>query len=176
LDKAVRDSDSGIVALDLKGEYIPLKVDPKLIDKGTMEFLQNKALNWFGVSLPILTGDYTDDQYQAFYEKTLEPIIISLGQAFSRTIFTPRELDIGNEIVCYQKDMMYLSTNAKLNLLKTAGEQGLLTNNQKLALLGYPPMPDGDQRTQSLNYIDVKLINQYQMQNKSKAVSGNEQD
>lgn len=171
-EAALASGTSGILPMDLKGDYVDIKPDPKLIDKDTLEFLHNKVLNWFGVSLPILTGDYNDDQYQAFYEKTLEPLVISLGQAFSKTVFTQRELDVGNEIVFYHKDMMYLSTNAKLNLVKTAGEQGLLTDNQKLALLGYPPIEGGEKRTMSLNYIDVNLANSYQMGRKNTTTQG----
>lgn len=165
-EKAMMSGETGILPIDLKGEYTPIAVDPKTIDKDTMEFLDSKVLRWYGVSLPILSGDFTDEQYQAFYEKTLEPLIISLGQAFSKVLFSDRELDVGNEIVFYQKNMMYLSTNAKLNMLKTAGEQGLLTDDQKLALIGYPPIggEEGARRTQSLNYVDVKLVNDYQMQ------------
>ncbi len=169
IEALLESGSTGILPLDLKGEFTPITIDPKIIDPVSLEFLQSKVLYWFGMSLPIFTGDYSDDQYQAFYEKTLEPIVISLGQAFSKTIFTNRELDVGNEIVFYQKDMMYLSTNMKLNLLKTAGEQGLLTDNQKLALLGYPPLEDGGRRTQSLNYVDTRMINAYQMANKNTA-------
>lgn len=165
-EKAMKDGDTGILPLDLKGEYIPITSDPKLIDKDTLEFLEAKVLRWYGVSLPILSGDFTDEQYQAFYEKTLEPILISLGQAFSKVLFSERELDVGNEIVFYQKNMMYLSTKAKLDMLKTAGEQGLLSDDQKLALIGYPPIggEEGKRRTQSLNFVDTKLVNDYQMQ------------
>jgi HK97 family phage portal protein len=162
-EASMKNSESGILPMDLKGEYQDIKVDPKVIDKDTMQFLQDKILNYYGVSIPIFTGDFSDEQYQAFYEKSLESLIIGMGQAFSKTIFSTRELDVGNEIVFYQKDMMYLSTNAKLNLLKTAGEQGLLTDNQKLAILGYPPIEGGDKRTISLNYIDVNLAANYQL-------------
>lgn len=170
IEKLLSSGDSAILPIDLKGEFTPITVDPKMIDKDTLEFLDSKVLRWYGVSLAILSGDFSDDQYQAFYEKTLEPLIISLGQAFSKVLFSDREIDVGNEIVFYQKNMMYLSTNAKLNLLKTAGEQGLLTDDQKLALIGYPPIggEDGARRTQSLNYVDVNLVNDYQMQ-KAKA-------
>ncbi|TCJ05094.1 phage portal protein [Cytobacillus praedii] len=171
-EAAIARGQTGILPLDLKGDYIDLKPDVKLVDKDTLEFLENKVLNYYGVSVPILTGDFTDEQYQAFYEKTLEPLLISLGQAFTKTIFSNREMDVGNEIVFYQKEMMYLSTTAKLNLLKTAGEQGLLTDNQKLALLGYPPIEGGEKRTMSLNYIDVNLANAYQMGRKGD--TGNE--
>jgi phage portal protein BeeE len=172
LDDAIESGNSGIVALDLKGDYIPLSVDPKLIDKDTMQFLQDKVLNWFGVSIPILTGKYNDDDYQAFYEKTLEPILIRLSQAFSKCMFSQHELDDGNEIVFYQKDMMYLSTKSKLDLLNIAGSQGLLTDDQKLAVLGYPPLMDGtgSRRTISLNYVDTNIASQYQMKTANKNI------
>jgi HK97 family phage portal protein len=165
LEAAINSGLSGIIPMDLKGEYTPVAVDPKMVDKDTMDFLQNNILCRFGVSVPIYVGDYSDDQYQAFYEKTLEPIIIALGQAFSWGLFTQREVDVGNSIVFYQKDLNYLSTASKLNLIKTMGEQGLLTDDQKLAILGYPPLADGtgNRRTMSLNYIDVTLANEYQM-------------
>jgi HK97 family phage portal protein len=177
-EKILESGKSGIMPLDMKGEFIPIKIDPKMLDKDTMEFLDSKIQRWFGVSLPILSGDYTDEQYQAFYEKTLEPIVISLGQAFSKCLFTPRELDVGNEIVFYHRNMMYLSTTAKLNIIKTAGEQGLLTDDMKLAILGYPPLEDGSgsRRTMSLNYIDVTLANAYQMGNKPKKSTGGDGD
>lgn len=162
-ERAIESGSSGVLPIDLKAEYVPLDIDPKLIDKSTLDFLENKILRNYGVSVAIINGDFTDEQYQAFYEKTLEPIVIALGQAFSKTIFSQRELDFGNEIVFYPKDMMYLSTKTKLELLKTAGEQGLLNDNQKLALLGYPPVEGGSRRTMSLNFIDINLINDYQM-------------
>lgn len=171
-EQNIADAKSGIVPIDMKSDYIPIEANPKLVDKETLDFLDQKVLRHYGVSLPILTGDFDDEQYQAFYEKTLEPLLISLGQAFSKTIFTTRELDVGNEIIFYQREMMYLSTNAKMNLLKTAGEQGLLTDNQKLALLGYPPIPGGEKRTMSLNYIDVNLANAYQMSKKNIGTDG----
>ncbi len=171
-EQNIADAKSGIVPIDMKSDYIPLNSDPKLVDKETLDFLEQKVLRHYGVSLPILTGDFDDEQYQAFYEKTLEPLLISLGQAFSKTIFTTRELDVGNEIIFYQREMMYLSTSAKMNLLKTAGEQGLLSDNQKLALLGYPPIDGGERRTQSLNYIDVNLANAYQMSKKNVGTDG----
>lgn len=158
---------TGILPLDLKGDYTPITADPKLIDKDTMEFLENKVLNYLGVPACILRGDFDDEQYQAWYEKKLEPILISLGQAFSKTLFTQRELEVGNEIIFYQRDMMYLSTKSKLELLKTTGEQGLLSDNQKLSLLGYPPIVGGERITQSLNYVDKALINEYQMKKAS---------
>lgn len=172
-EKAIDEGKTGILPIDMKGNYIDLKPEPKLIDKTTLEFLENKILRWYGMSVAILSGDYNDEQYQSWYEGTLEPIVIGLGQAFTGTVFSQNEINHGNEIVFYQRDMQYLSTKSKLELLKIGGEQGLLTDNQKLALIGYPPIEGGDRITQSLNYIDKALVNDYQMY---KAKTGKKED
>lgn len=154
---------SGFMALDLKGEYIPLNPDPKLIDKDTIEFLQSKILNYYGVPIPILTGQFTDEEYQAFYEKTLEPLIVSLGQSFSKCLFTTRELDTGNEIAFYPQKLLFTNISNKIAAADILGNRGALTNNMLLDLFGYPPYEGGNVRLQSLNYVDVNIATQYQM-------------
>ena len=163
-EEKLRSGDTGILPMDLKGDFTPITIDPKAIDKDTMKFLDEKVLRWYGVSLPIISGDFNDTQYQAFYEKTLEPLMVAFGQAFTKTLFSDREIDFGNEVMFYPKNMMYMSSSERMNILKTAGEQGLLTDDQKLQLLGYPPIggEKGNRRTQSLNFADVELVNDYQ--------------
>lgn len=175
-EKAMRDNESGILPMDLKGEYHEVKVDPKIIDKETMQFLQNKILNYYGVSVPILSGDFTDEQYQAFYEKTLEPLIISLGQAFSKTLFTKRELEVGNEIVFYPQMLLFTNTKNKASVADILGNRGALTNNQLLQLFGYPPYQGGDIRVMSLNYIDANLATDYQMKRAGTTKKEKEED
>jgi HK97 family phage portal protein len=171
-EAAIATGATSILPLDLKGEYTPVTVDPKLIDKETLDFLQSKVLNYYGVSVPILTGDFTDEQYQAFYEKTLEPIIIGLGQAFSKTIFTQRELDVGNEMFFYPQMLLFTNTKNKIAVADILGNRGAVTNNELLALFGYPPYEGGNVRNMSLNYIDVAISNDYQM--KRAGVNGTE--
>lgn len=154
---------TGILPMDLKGDYTPLTIDPKLTDKDTMEFLDNKVLRYMKVPLCILTGDFSDDQFQAFYEKTLEPLIISLGQAFSKTIFTQREQDVGNEIIFYPQRLLFTNVQNKIAVADILGNRGALTNNELLDLFGYPPYEGGDVREKSLNFVDVNIANAYQL-------------
>lgn len=164
-EELLSSSSAGVLPIDMKSEFEAIKIDPKLVDKDTVEMIENKAIRWYGVSSAIMSGNFSDEEYQAFYEKVLEPLVVAFGQAFTTRIFSQREVDFGNEIVFYHLNMNYLSTKAKLDIIKITGEQGLLTNDQKLALLGYPPIggEEGAKRTQSLNYIDVNLATQYQI-------------
>lgn len=155
--------NSGILPVDLKGDFTPINPDPKMIDKDTMTFLQDKILNYYGVSWPILSGDFSDEQYQAFYEKTLEPLIISLGQAFSKCLFTATELDFGNEIEFYPQKLLFTNVKNKIAVADILGNRGALTNNMLLEMFGYPPYEGGEQRYMSLNYVDVVIANEYQM-------------
>lgn len=163
-ENQLKHSESGIIAMDMKGEYIPLsRSNPVLIDPGTLEFVQSKILNNYGVSVPILTGDFTDEQYQAFYEKTLEPMINSLGQVFSKTLFSERELDVGNEVIFYPQKLLFTNTKNKIAVADILGNRGALTDNQLLALFGYPPFESGDIRHMSLNFINRDIADNYQM-------------
>ena len=163
-ESKMRNSESGILPIDNKGDYIPLKIDPKFIDKDTLEFIDNRILANYGVSRPIFNGDFTEEQYQAYYEKKLEPMIISLGRVFTKTLFTPRQLEIGHEIIYYQQGLMYMNTTNKINAVDMLTRIGSLTDNQVLAAFGYPPFDGGNIRKQSLNYINRDIADQYQLQ------------
>ena len=162
-EQKILDSTSGIIAGDYKGDYQPITIDPKIIDKDTLEFIENKILRWFGISLPILNGTYTDDEYQAFYNKTLEPIVIGMGQAYSSVLFSQQEQNFNNEIVFYQQKLELMNITNKLAIMDGLGNRGALTNNELLALFGIEPYQGGDVRMASLNYIDTTLINAYQL-------------
>ena len=84
--------------LDLKSEFTPLERSTQLVDEATLKFIDEKILRNWGVPLSILTGDYTKEQYAAFYQKTLEPLIISISQAFTKKLFKRHERTISNEI------------------------------------------------------------------------------
>ncbi|MFA6931507.1 MAG: phage portal protein [Lentisphaeria bacterium] len=163
LEKQITESSSGILTGDYKGDYQPIKIDPKLVDADTLDFLQNKILRFYGVSLPVLNGTATDDEQQAFYNKTLEPIVISMNQAFTKTLFTSNEINYGNTVNFYTSALETMTVKNKLAIMDGLGNRGALTDNQLLALFGYAPFDGGDVRHMSLNYIDVALSNDYQL-------------
>lgn len=155
-------AQSGILAVDLKNEFTPITIDPKLIDKDTIEFIDKRVLANYGVSIKIFNGDFTEEEYQAFYEKKLEPMIISLGRCFSK-LFTQRELEVGNEIIFYNQGLMFMNTKNKIAAVDILSRIGTLTDNQILAVFGYPPFAGGNVRNKSLNYINRDIADVYQL-------------
>ena len=163
MEKQITENSSGIITGDYKGDYQPITIDPKVIDSTTLDFIQNKILRWYGVSLPVLNGTATDDEQQAFYNKTIEPIVIEMNQAYTKTLFTPTEQSYGNAVNFYSFNLETMSVPNKLAIIDGLGDRGALTDNQLLALFGYEPFEGGDVRHMSLNYIDSALANEYQL-------------
>ena len=168
-EKKLENNKSAILTADLKSEFVPIKIDPKVIDKDTMQFVMTRILANRGVSLAIYNGTFTEEEYQAFYEKTLEHMIVSLGRVFSKTLFTERELEVGNEIIFYNQGLMFTNTANKIKAVDIMSKIGILTDNQIGSVFGYPPFEGGDIRHQSLNFINREIADTYQLsKNKGK--------
>lgn len=171
-DAALRDlterlarSESGFLPMDLKGEFIPIKRETQVVDEATLKFIDEKILRYFGVPLCILTGDYTKEQYEAFFQGCLESLITSYSQAFTKTLFTRREsYGFGNRIVFYTEDLIFMTMSQKLELVRLLGDSGALYENEKREIFGLTPLEElRGVRKQSLNYVDAELAAKYQV-------------
>lgn len=163
LEAKLKNSESGFLPLDLKSEFIPIKHEIQLVDADTLKFIDEKILRHFGVPLCILIGDYTKEQYEAFYQKTLEPIIKSISEAFTKTLFTQRARSFGNKIIFYPKDLIFMSVTQTLEMVRLLGDSGALYENEKRVAFGLRPLPElNGVRMQSLNYVNVNIAKNYQ--------------
>lgn len=175
LETKLRNSESGFLPLDLKSEFTPLERSTQLVDEATLKFIDEKILRNWGVPLSILTGDYTKGQYAAFYQKTLEPLIISISQAFTKKLFTRRERAFGNEIRLYPKDLIFMTVDQTLEMVNMLSNTGSIYENEKRVAFGLQPLPELEgKRYMSLNWVDVDIANQYQMNNKTGKGSSND--
>lgn len=142
-EEDLRNSRSGIFVTDLSAEYSDFKRDIKLVDGETLKFFYETILRANGTPLCILNGDYTKAQKEAYYEHALEADIKSLGQAFTRVLFSDRELSYGNEVVFYPNDIQFMSMENKIAFAQIAMPSGSLLKDEFRALFGFAPLPDG---------------------------------
>lgn len=164
LEQKLQNTESGILPLDLKAEFTPFPKDIKLVDEPTLKFVDEKILRTWGIPLAILTGDYTKEQYEAFYQKALEPLIVALSQAFTKKVFTSREKAFGNEIKFYPKDLIFMTITQKIELANLLSPTGALFENEKRSMFGLMPLPELEgKRYMSLNWVDADMASQYQM-------------
>lgn len=163
LENKLQNNESGILPLDLKAEFTPLERKAAIVDENTLKFIDEKILRNWGVPLSILTGDYTKEQYEAFYQKTLEPLAISYSQAFTKKLFTQRERSFGNKIEFYPKELIFMTVTQTLEMINILSPTGGLFENEKRVALGLRPLPELEgKRYMSLNWIDAENAAQYQ--------------
>ncbi len=142
IEKRLTNNESGFLPLDIKGEYIPLQNKIQLVDATTLKFIDEKILRNIGVSLPILTGDYTKSQYEAFYQKSLEPILKRTGESFTMTMFTDREKGYKNKIMMYPHELIFMDTSQKIELFDVLVDSASCYKNELRTAFGMRPLPE----------------------------------
>jgi len=163
LRTSIKENNSAIIPVDLKADYVPLSSDPKLVDAATLDFLNKKILSYFRVSEPIYNNNYTEEQFNSFYEGTIEQLSIKLSEEFSRILLSRKQKEDGEQIIFYSERLQYASWNTKVNAIEKLMGLGLMSLNESRALLGLEPVEDGNKRLQSLNYVDSTKANDYQI-------------
>ncbi|MBR1437757.1 MAG: phage portal protein [Synergistaceae bacterium] len=157
------ENSGGVAALDSKAEYIPLNNQPVILDAEQSNAIRRKILDYVGISEKIVNSAYTEDEYSAFYESTVEPFAVALSLECTAKIFTEREIAFGNQIIFEANRLQFVSNATKVSLIKELMPLGVLTINQALEILNLPPVTDGDTRLQSLNYINANEALNYQL-------------
>ena len=163
LEQKLKNSESGFLPLDLKADFTPLERKSQIVNTDALKFIDEKILRNFGVPLCILTGDFTKEQYEAFYQKSLEPIIVTIRQAFTKKLFTDREKAFGNRVELYPKELIFLSVQQTIEMINILAPTGALYENEKRVALGLRPDPALEgKRYMSLNWIEADKAAVYQ--------------
>ena len=156
------ENGAGVVATDQKMSYTPIESKPVILNADQAKEVKSKIYDYLGITEPIVNSSYTEDQYSAFYESTLEPIATALSQEFTAKLFNDREQAYGNSILFESGRLQFTSNATKVQLIKELMPMGLLTINQALEILNLPSVTDGDKRLQALNMIDAAQAAAYQ--------------
>lgn len=162
-ERKLQENQSGIIVMDMQASYTHVPRDIKLVDAATLKFIDEKILRNFGVPLCILTGDYNKAQYEAFYQKTIEPLIIQLSQEFTRVMCTEAD-GRGHKIQFFAKELIFMSTEQKINMINLLAPTGAMFENEKRAAFGLHPLEAlAGKRYQSLNWVEAEKAAEYQL-------------
>lgn len=163
LESKLAKSESGFLPLDLKAEFIPFEKKAQLVDGDTLKFIDEKILRHFGVPIEMLDAKADKEVYEAFYQRTLEPLIKIISQAFTKKLFTSREKAFGNRIELYPKDLIFMTVSQTIEMINTIAPQGGGYVNEYRTWLGLRPLPELEgKRYMSLNWIEADKAAEYQ--------------
>jgi len=141
---------------------MPITTSAATVDTAQLQAVQNQIYAYLNISEKIVTGNYTEDEFAAFYESIIEPLALQMSLEFTRKIFTPRERAFKREIIFGGERLEFASAKTRISLLRELLPYGILTINESRKILSLPELPDGDKRLQSLNYVNAAKAELYQ--------------
>ena len=146
----------GIAATDQRFDFVPTNTSPYIIPKEQTEAVNGEICAYLGINPHIVTGNYTENEFTAFYESIIEPFALQLSAEFAQKT--------GEEITFTAERMEFSSAETKIKLLHEAAPLGVITINEARKLLALPPVEGGEKRLQSLNYVSAENADRYQME------------
>ncbi len=135
---------SGVAALDAYQDFTPIKMEPVMADYKNVEELRLNIYRYFGVNEEAILSKLSGDDWEAFYEARIEPVLIALGLELTNKIFSTRERGFENEIIFESNRMQYMSTSNKLALVQMVDRMAM-TPNEWRQVMNMAPVPWGDE-------------------------------
>lgn len=144
----VKNNKGGLPVLDNGADYVQVQRQLKMVDSNTLKEIKENAYIATGVSIDILTGKFTTQDKEAFYETHIEPAAISLGQAMAKVM-----LSRANEtIVLYPHKVQLMATSEIVSIIQSTIAAGVFMKDEYREMLGYAPLPNGEGQTMPRGY------------------------
>ncbi len=123
-------NNGGVAALDSKADYTELKSQPLMVDAAQMKELRENIYCYFGVNEKIITGSYSEQDWDSFYESTLEPLAVQMSLEFTSKLFTTGNAAEGMKSFLRPTGYSMFRLRLKVQMLKDLAPLGLFTINE----------------------------------------------
>ena len=134
----------GIASLDSTQEFKEINLKPTTATAEEQDSYRERVYRYFGVNEKIIKSNYTESEYDAFYESRIEPVLVALSLELTRKIFTDREISFGAEIWYESNRLQFASAKTKISMVALV-DRGLMTPNEYRALFNMAPYEGGDE-------------------------------
>lgn len=138
------DNSGGIASLDATQEFREINIKPTTASAEEQKAYTDRVYRYFGVNEKIIKSNYTESDYDAFYESRIEPFLVALSLELTYKIFTERERSFGNEVWYESNRLQFASAKTKISMVALV-DRGLMTPNEYRALFNMSPYDGGDE-------------------------------
>ena len=156
------ENEGGIAGLDNELEFKEITQQPRPIPTQQVAFFRDDICRYYNINEKILTGAYTEAEWNSFYEAVIEPIAIQLSLEFTFKLFTERERGFGNKIVFTANRLQYATLQTRATIGKDLFDRGVISINEYREFMYLPQIEGGDVRMVSLNFVKTDDQTLYQ--------------
>lgn len=133
----------GVAAVDTKARAEQISQKEYVPPSSSVKLISDRIYSIFNTNASIVNSDWTENQWNAYYESNVEPVLIKFANAYTNRIFSRRERGCGNEIVFESYNLSAASIETKLNLREMV-DRGAMTTNEWRAAFGMAAVPGGN--------------------------------
>ena len=148
----------GAAGVDAKADAKQIEPKDYVPNAAVTDRITDRVFSFFGTNLKIVQSDYTEDEWNAFYEAQIEPFAIQYGDVLTVRLFTRKEISFGNRIACEASNLQCASMSTKLNLVQFL-DRGIMNANEIRAVFNLPPIPGGDVYVRRLDTVPTEEQN-----------------
>lgn len=145
----------GVAATDAKAEVQRVESKDYVPNAAQMDRTTERIYTAFNTNKKIVQSSYTEDEWNAYYEAEIEPVVIDLSAEYTRKLFSRRERGFGNRIVFEASNLATASMSTKLGLMAMV-DRGAMTPNEWRAVHNLAPLEGGDE---PIRRLDTALVN-----------------
>ena len=122
------------------------RVEPKsyMPNADLLKESNNRIYSYFNINEKIIQAKYTESEWIAFYETSIEPIVKQLSTEFTRKLFTRKERSFGNSIIFEGSDLAFASMQTKLALTALV-DRAIMSPNEMRKVLNMHPVEHGNE-------------------------------
>lgn len=157
------ENEGGFAGIGNEWEFHELSQSPKQIPTSQLAFFKGNIRDYFGMSERIIKGEYTEADWNAFYESKIEIIALKLSLEFTFKVFSERQREFGNRIKFVADRLQYAPAATRFSIASGMFDRGAITLNRMLEIMDEPTLgEEGEVRMVSLNYVKVTDQSLYQ--------------
>jgi hypothetical protein len=147
-------SGTGVAAVDAKADAVQINPTDYVPNAAQMDRTTVRIMNLFNTNQKIVSSDYTEEEYNSYFDAEVEPVLIQLNGEYTRKLFTRRQRAFGNKIVFEASAWDSASISTKLSL-QSMVDRGAMTPNEWRHTFNLAPLDGGDEPLRRLDTITV---------------------
>lgn len=151
----VSNQSVGVAATDSKADVVQITPKDYVPNFPIMDSIQKRIYALLGVNEKIVSGTYNEDEWNAWYEASVEPIALDLQNEFTRKLFTRKERAFGNYIAFESSNLACSSIATRLNFVQLV-DRGAMLPDEWRALFNMAPIEGGDKPIRRLDTATVE--------------------
>lgn len=133
----------GAAATDAKMDAQQVTPNDYVPNEKQMANAIERVYSFFNTNNKIVQGNYGENDWLAYFETNIEPVVIQLSNEYTRKLFSRRERGFGNKILFESSNLSFASMQTKLNLVNYV-DRGIMTPNEVREVLNMAPIEGGD--------------------------------